>query len=240
MKEQMTDASSGPQRVQKLLAQAGIASRRTCEDYIKEGRVTVNGKAVAIGATASVGDDIRLDGKPVALEKQVHIILNKPKGVTSTVYDPHASRTVLDLVKVPQRIFPVGRLDRETEGLILLTNDGALMQHITHPSHGVDKTYIASTVKTIGPTMIERLKFGVMVENKMVKIKNVVELAPNVVRLSVHEGRKHIVRNIFAALGNPVKRLVRIAIGPIELGDLEPGKWRYLTERELSLLRKSM
>ncbi len=227
------------QRVQKLLAQAGIASRRKCEEMIKEGRVSVNGTIVGIGTSATTTDDIRVDGKKVAFEEKVYIMLNKPVGVTSTVSDPHARMTVLDLVKVPQRIFPVGRLDKETEGLLLLTNDGELMQHITHPSHGVTKTYVVNTERAVSDEEIMKLRQGIMLEGKKVQVNAIEKHAPTFIQLTIHEGMKHIVRNLFAALNHNVKRLVRVKLGTLDIGNLDTGKSRPLTPAELARLKKA-
>ena len=230
---------STQERVQKLLAQAGIASRRKCEELIKEGRVSVNGVLVGIGASASADDDIRVDGKKVAFEEKVYIMLNKPVGVTSTVSDPHARRTVLDLVDVKQRVFPVGRLDKETEGLLLLTNDGELMQLITHPSHGVTKTYVVNTERAVSDEEIQKLRRGMVLEGKRVQVDAIERHAPTFIELSIHEGMKHVVRNLFATLNHNVKRLVRVRLGPLNIGNLDTGKWRMLSPAEVARLKKS-
>lgn len=225
-------------RVQKILAQAGIASRRRAEQLIREGRVSVNGKTVEIGASAVPEDDIRVDGKPIASEKKVYILLNKPRGVTSTVYDPHAKYTVLDLVKVPERVYPVGRLDRETEGLLLLTNDGDLANRLMHPRYGVTKTYIATTMRPVDQKDLDRLLHASL-DGRRVAVDAVERLTPNQVSVDIHEGRKHIVRELFSAIGYPLKELVRVRLGPLKLGSLEAGKWRALSRAELDSLKKS-
>ncbi len=225
-------------RVQKLLAHSGVASRRKCEEFIAAGRVSVNGKIVGLGSTASKDDDIRVDGVKVNLEKMVYFALNKPRGVTTTTSDPYADRTILDLVRVNERVFPAGRLDKDSEGLVVLTNDGALMQAITHPSKGVWKTYHATTWKPFPESSLAKLR-RTKIDGKLVDTKNVRIIAPDTVELSIHEGRKHVVRNLFAELGFPLRRLTRIAIGTLKLGSLGVGEWRELKPSEVENLRKT-
>lgn len=225
------------ERVQKLLAAAGVGSRRACEEMIKAGRVSVNGAITTIGQSAIADDDIRVDGKRVKTEKLVHVLLNKPCGVTSTVSDRHAERTVVDLVKLPQRLFPVGRLDKESDGLMLLTNDGALMQRLTHPSHEVRKTYEVVTAHTIEPRALAVLRAGVLVDGKTAVPDRVEQVNETTLRITIHEGRKHIIRLMMAALGHTVMRLTRLEMGPLTLKGLKPGQWRMLTAEELKALQ---
>ena len=229
-----------PHRVQKLLAQAGIASRRKCEELIKAGRVTVNGKIIQVGATATEQDTIKVDGKNIKAEKLVYVILNKPKGVITTREDPHAITTVVDMVRVPERVFPVGRLDKNTEGLVLLTNDGNVANLIMHPRYGVEKTYVTGLSRSILPEDMQKIRDGVIIEQETLKVLKAKLLAPDVVQLSVQEGRKHILRKLFLALGYGVLQLVRTSIGPLQLGRLAPGKWRKLTAGEVSVLKRSL
>ena len=226
-------------RVQRLLAQAGVAARRRCEEFIQAGRVSVNGRVATIGESASADDDVRVDGVRVQLEKKVYIALNKPGGVTSTVADPHAESTVLSLVKVPQRIVPVGRLDKYTDGLILLSNDGEFINRITHPRYGVWKTYRARVVRPLRENDFTRLHEGVMVEGRRVLTRGVRQHEADVIELQIHEGRKHIVRVLLTTLGCPVRTLTRIAIGPLQLGALKKGRWRELTPAEVAALLKA-
>jgi len=225
------------QRVQKALAHAGIASRRACEDLIRAGRVKVNGNVTRIGDTTDTSiDHITVDNKPIAQEKPVTIILNKPKGVISAASDPDGHRTVRDLVKVPERIYPVGRLDRDTEGVLLLTNDGELANTLLHPRYEVAKTYQATLARPVNARDLERLP-GVKIEARPVDIRNAKILSANRVELTIHEGRKHVIKKLFEAIGNDVTSLCRTAFGPLTLSGLRPGAWRKLTDDELRLLR---
>lgn len=225
------------QRLQKILAQAGIASRRKCEEIIAQKRVKVNGVVATLGSKADdEKDKITIDGKPIVLEKKVYIILNKPKGHVTTVSEKHEMRTVMDIVKVPQKIFPVGRLDKDTEGLLLLTNDGDLANRIMHPRYEVEKEYYAILNKPLTAEQKQKLRQGVMIEGRKTKV-NRFDTSENEILLRIHEGRKHIVRKIFSEIGRTVVRLVRTRVGSLTLGSLHPGKWRYLTSQELSRLR---
>lgn len=226
------------QRVQKILAQAGIASRRKCEELISGGRVSVNGKTIKLGDKADPDKDkIVVSGRPVKLEKKVYIMLNKPKGFVTTVSEEFGMKTVMDLVKVPERVFPVGRLDKYTEGLLLFTNDGDLANKLTHPRYEVLKEYYVWLDKPLSEKAMDLLQAGIVIDERKVKLFHV-EIAGNKVMVRIHEGRKHIVKRLFEQLGFFVKRLVRTKVGSLELGDLKPGKWRYLTDVELRVLRR--
>lgn len=225
-------------RVQKILAMAGVSSRRKCEELIKAGRVKVNNKVVEIGATANpVKDKISVDEKPIILEKKVYVLLNKPKGFVTTVSEQHGMRTVRDIVNIKERVFPVGRLDKETRGLLLLTNDGDLANQLTHPSFEVTKDYVATLDKLFSRDSFDKLKRGIKVEGRKVDVRNIVVDGKRV-SLRIHEGRKHIVRKLFFHLGYRVVDLQRVRVGNLTLEGLSEGKWRYLTQRELDLLKK--
>jgi 23S rRNA pseudouridine2605 synthase len=237
-------------RLQKVLAAAGLGSRRACEGLIAAGRVSVDGKVVrgqgmrvdprtavvtVDGARVNVRDDI------------VHLALNKPRGVLSTMSDPEGRPTVGDYVaERSQRLFHVGRLDAETEGLLLLTNDGELAHRLTHPSFEVPKTYLAEVPGPIPRSLGRRLREGVELEDGLVKVDSfsVVDVAAGraVVELVLHEGRNHLVRRLLEAVDHPVSRLVRTAIGPVKLGHQRQGTVRKLTQREIgdlyALVRK--
>ncbi|MBI4145012.1 rRNA pseudouridine synthase [Candidatus Woesearchaeota archaeon] len=229
------------QRVQKILAQAGVASRRKAEELIAQGRVTVNGTNVKIGQSADAEKDrILVDGKPVRSERFVYILLNKPLNVVTSVSDPLGRKTVRDLVPVQERVFPVGRLDRNATGLVLLTNDGALANRMMHPRYETAKTYVATLSSPVTPSLLERLQKGIVVEDRKVLAKDVEQLGPNMVRLSIHEGRKHIVKKLFVGLGTHVDALQRVALGPLSLGTLQPGAWRALTDAEVRQLRQAL
>lgn len=227
------------ERVQKILAQAGVASRRKCEELISAGEVLVNGKVVSLGDKADPErDEIVVRGNRVVLEKKVYVMLNKPQGVVTTVSEQHGMKTVLDLVQVPQRVFPVGRLDKNAEGLLLLTNDGGLANQLTHPRYEVVKEYYAVLDKVVPKRALDRLTRGVAIEGRKVSC-SVVSANKKEVTVRIHEGRKHIVRKLFGKLGFRVTRLVRTRVDGLSLGRLSPGKWRVLTPSEVERLRKA-
>jgi pseudouridine synthase len=227
-------------RLQKILASAGIASRRKSEEMIEQGRVTVNGVTATIGdqADASV-DVIAVDGRPISAQRKRYLVLNKPQGHVTTLSDPQGRPTVADLVDVPERLFPVGRLDYDTEGLLLLTNDGDFTQRITHPSYEIEKVYVARVTTPIGLRALDLLRTGVQLEDGMSAPARVqiVYRDQRTVELTIHEGRNRMIRRMLAAVGSPVTGLIRTRIGPLTLGDLKTGKWRDLTAIEVAGLR---
>lgn len=226
------------ERIQKILAQAGIASRRKCEELIAKGRVLVNGKIAKLGEKADAEKDkIVVNGKQIELQKKVYIMLNKPKGFVTTVSEQHKMRTVMELVKVPQRIFPVGRLDKDTEGLLLLTNDGELANKLTHPRYEVEKEYFVVLDRPITEQHMEKLQ-NVVIDGRRVQIRGIDVWAAKAM-LRIHEGRKHIVRLLFEKAGLQVMRLVRTKVGKLEIGNLQPGKWRHLYDAELRRLKQA-
>jgi 23S rRNA pseudouridine2605 synthase len=224
------------ERLQKVLARAGQGSRRVCEDLIAAGRVTVDGEEAVLGRRIDVGTArVEVDGilLPVAPDL-VYYLLNKPDDVVTTSADTHGRRTVLDLVPAEPRVFSVGRLDRATEGLLILTNDGALAQLLTHPSHGVEKEYVAEVEGgTPAPGALRDLRQGVELEDGLTAPAAVGVLAPGVLRLVIHEGKNRQVRRMCEAIGHPVRRLVRTRIGPLRDTGLAPGAWRMLTAAEV-------
>ena len=224
------------ERIQKILAQAGIASRRKCEELIANGRVLVNGKVAILGQKADAQKDkIAVNGRPVVLEKKVYILLNKPRGFVTTVSEQHEMKTVMDLVKVPQRVFPVGRLDKDTEGLLLLTNDGDLANKLMHPRYEVQKEYYVTLDKPLSDEAMEQMQKGVILDDQKVRLLRC-EVAGREVILRIHEGRKRVVRRLFEKLGFLVKRLVRTQISTLKIGNLQQGKWRELSSSELKAL----
>jgi 23S rRNA pseudouridine2605 synthase len=227
------------ERLQKVLARAGQGSRRVCEDLIAAGRVTVDGRAAVLGRRVDVMTArIEVDGVllPVAPDL-VYYLLNKPDDVVTTAADTHGRRTVLDLVPVDPRVFPVGRLDMATEGLLILTNDGALAQLLTHPSHGVEKEYVAEVEGgTPAAGALRALRQGVELDDGVTAPAGVGVLAPGVLRLVIHEGKNRQVRRMCEAVGHPVRRLVRTRIGPLRDTNLPPGRWRELTGAEVRAL----
>lgn len=226
------------ERLQKVLARLGIASRRVCEEMIAEGRITVNGVVAELGRRIDVEvDQIRLDGVPVGVRPGVvHYLLNKPAGVVTTAEDPQGRPTVIGLVPADPRVFPVGRLDMDTEGLLLLTNDGDLTHRLTHPSFGVEKEYIAHVEGSPSRASMRVLREGVDLEDGRTAPAEAALVAPGVIRLTIHEGRNRQVRRMCDAIGHPVIRLVRSRIGPIADRRLKPGQWRPLTGEELRAL----
>jgi pseudouridine synthase len=230
-------------RLQKVLAEAGVGSRRHCEQLIADGRVKVDGKVVAwFGARVDPRNVvIHVDGKRVETRSEMrYYAVNKPRGVVSTMADPQGRRTLADYVDVPERLFHVGRLDTDTEGLILLTNDGELSHRLTHPSYGVEKTYLAEVPGPIPRDLGKRLRDGVTLDDGPAKADRfrIVETAGKraLVEVTLHEGRKHIVRRLLAEVGHPVRQLARTEFGPVRLGSLKPGTMRALTSKEVGEL----
>ena len=233
--------SADGERLQKVLARIGIGSRRVCEEMIADGRVTVNGVVADLGRRVDVdSDQVEIDGVPIGVRPGlVHYLLNKPAGVVTTADDPQGRPTVLDLVPDEPRVFPVGRLDMDTEGLLLLTNDGDLTHRLTHPSFGVEKEYIASVEGTPTRASLRALREGIELTDGMTAPAEAALLAPGVIRLTIHEGRNRQVRRMCEAIGHPVTRLVRSRIGPLADRRLKPGTWRALTGDELRALEKA-
>lgn len=229
------------ERLQKVLARAGFGSRRVCEDLIDDGRVTVNGRPAVLGARVdTVSDEVAVDGVPIGVAPGlVHYLLNKPAGTVTTAEDTHGRPTVVDLVPSEPRVHPVGRLDMDTEGLLLLTNDGTLTHRLTHPSFGVEKEYLAEVEGRPGRGALRRLREGVDLDDGPTAPASAALVAPNLIRLSIHEGRNRQVRRMCEAVGHPVVRLVRTRIGPLRDQRLAPGEWRPLTLEEVRELERA-
>ena len=232
------DPSPTGERLQKVLARAGLGSRRACEELIAAGRVRVNGEVATLGRRVEVGTDrVELDGAPLALAPDlVHYLLHKPPGVLTTAHDPEGRPTVVELVPAEPRVFPVGRLDADSEGLLVLTNDGELAQRLTHPSYGVDKEYLVETVGVATPGALRALRTGVRLDDGLTAPARVGVVAPGVLRIVIHEGRNRQVRRMCEAVGFPVRRLVRTRIGPVADRRLAPGAWRALSAAEVRAL----
>lgn len=234
------------ERLQKIISQAGIASRRESEKIIQQGRVSVNGKVVTeLGTKVTPGKDrITVDGKPITGEKLVYILLYKPKGIVTTLKDPQDRKTVGSLVTdIPQRIYPVGRLDYNTEGLLLLTNDGALTHMLIHPSKKIDKTYIAKVAGRPTPEKIDLLRVGIQLEDGMTapalidvmdfdRERNLTSL-----RITIHEGKNRQIRRMFEAIGSDVKQLKRVKFAFLTLEGLRRGSYRHLLPQEVEALQ---
>ncbi|MCA9960123.1 MAG: rRNA pseudouridine synthase [Anaerolineales bacterium] len=237
------------ERLQKLMAHAGLGSRREIEKWIEAGRVMVNGRIAALGDKANpLTDAVTLDGAELDLnrERMIYIALHKPAGVISSLEDEmqQGRATVRDMIDVPGHLYPVGRLDKQSEGLMLMTNDGDLAYKLTHPRYGHEKTYDVTVAGDITDAALEEWRWGVMLDEDVTAPAEitVLERHGSHTRLEVilHEGKKRQIRRIAAGLGHPVLRLVRLKIGPLTLGSLEPGKWRFLRPREVSALRRTV
>ncbi|MEO6988060.1 MAG: pseudouridine synthase [Aquihabitans sp.] len=238
----MADDQPTGERLQKVLARVGIGSRRVCEDLIAEGRITVNGEVAELGRRVEPDQDmVEIDGAPIGVRPDiVYYLLNKPAGVITSASDPQGRPTVIQLVPAEPRVFPVGRLDLDTEGLLLLTNDGEITNRITHPSHGVEKEYLAVVSGNPKPGAIRRLREGLQLDDGMTAPAKAVLVSPGLVRLTIHEGRNRQVRRMLDAVGHPVTRLIRTRIGPINDRRLAPGEWRELTIAERRALEQAV
>jgi 23S rRNA pseudouridine2605 synthase len=233
--------------LQKILAQAGYGSRRACEQLILQGRVRINGQVVTqLGVQADPQGEV--DGKRVQLsEEHTYILLHKPAGVVTTRRDAHAARTVMDLLQgVSAAVFPVGRLDADTTGALLLTDDGEQAYRLTHPRYGVPKTYLVEVRGEVGEEALRRLREGVLLEDGMTapaqvqKVRYLAGRGTTLLRLTIHEGRKRQVKRMCMAVGHPVVRLHRERFGHLTLHQLPVGAWRYLTDEEMVALRRAV
>ena len=231
-------------RLQKYMALCGVASRRKAEEMIAAGQVAVNGVTVTeMGAQVEDGDEVRVDGKIIRPEAEKrYVIYHKPAGEVTTVSDPEGRACVLDHFRdYPVRIYPVGRLDYDSEGLLLLTNDGALTERLLHPSHQVDKTYLARVTGQVGMEEVRQLRQGVLLDDHKTSPAKVrvikLETFATQVLVTIHEGRNRQVRRMFEAVGHQVLQLRRVQFGPLDLGDLRRGQWRELTAEEVRKLQ---
>ena len=225
-------------RLNAYLARAGIASRRGSDDLIKEGRVKVNDEPGQLNTYVHAGDRVEVDGEPVAAQQLTYVLLNKPAGTVTTASDPQGRPTVVQLVdEVPERIVPVGRLDADTTGALLLTNDGALAHRLAHPRYGVDKVYEVDVEGEPDDVALRRLAEGVELDDGLTAPAEVLRLAPSKIELTLHEGRKHQVKRMCAAVGHPVRRLHRSRYAGLTVADVEQGRWRELDPTEVTQLR---
>jgi 23S rRNA pseudouridine2605 synthase len=231
------------ERLQKILSRAGLGSRRSCEDLIRAGRVTVNGQVAALGSKADwERDQIKVDGRLISPQRLVYVAFNKPRGVLTTVSAPDPRPTVVDFVDVPEQVYPVGRLDVDSEGLVLLTNDGDLTNRLTHPRYGHEKEYRVLVARHPDQTQLETWRRGVVLEDGY-------RTAPAEVgidsysgkgawlRVILREGRKRQIREVGKTIGLPVAKIIRVRIGSLLLGNLKPREWRYLTAQEVAGLK---
>ncbi len=230
------------QRLQKLISASGLCSRRRAEELLRSGRVLVNGTPACLGASADPDTDtITVDGKPLALRKEhVYILLNKPRGYVTTLSDEKGRPTVADLIAdAGTRLFPVGRLDMDSDGLLLMTDDGALANALMHPRHEVRKTYLTQVAGDLDAAL--PLLCGAMtIDGYAISPAEVAVRSPDSLEITIHEGRNRQVRKMCAAAGLKVRKLTRISEGPLRLGDLPAGKWRYLNEEELAALKAQL
>lgn len=227
-----------PYRLNAYLARAGVASRRRADELIKAGRVRVSGRPGELSTVVREGDVVEVDGKRVEPQPLAYVLLHKPAGVLTTAWDPQGRATVLDLVRQAIRVVPVGRLDADTTGALLLTNDGQLAHRLAHPRYRVEKVYEAEVEGDPSPAALARLAAGVQLEDGRTAPARARRLAPSRLELTLHEGRKHQVKRMCAAVGHPVRRLHRSRYAGLDLAGLAPGQWRQLTPEEVSFLRR--
>lgn len=225
-------------RLNAYLARAGVASRRRADELIKAGRVTVNGKPGQLNTFVSRGDDVALDGEPVVKQALAYVLLHKPAGVVTTARDPRGRSTVLDFVDHEARVVPVGRLDADTTGALLLTNDGPLAHRLAHPRYGVEKVYEVTVEGRPDERALSRLAAGVELDDGPTAPARVRRLGPSRLELTLHEGRKHQVKRMCAAVGHPVTGLHRSRYAGVGVDGLAPGRWRELRSDEVERLRE--
>jgi 23S rRNA pseudouridine2605 synthase len=227
-------------RLNAWLARAGVASRRGADELIRAGRVTVNGEAGQLNTFVAERDRVELDGKRLVKQALAYVLLHKPPGVVTTARDAHGRPTVVGLVGHPARVVPVGRLDADTTGALLLTNDGELAHRLAHPRYEVDKVYVATVDGDPSPAALAELEHGVRLDDGVTAPARARRLSGGRVELTVHEGRKHQVKRMLEAVGHPVRRLQRTRYGPLDLRGLGPGEWRELTRAEVDSLRAAV
>jgi 23S rRNA pseudouridine2605 synthase len=226
-------------RLNAYLARAGVASRRSADELIKAGRVTVNGETGQLNTFVETRDRVEVDGERVRLQPLAYVLLHKPAGTVTTARDPRGRRTVVDLVDHSARVVPVGRLDADTTGALLLTNDGDLAHQLAHPRYEVEKVYEAEVEGEPSEEALQRLRHGLELDDGRTAPAEARRLGPTTVELSIHEGRKHQVKRMLAAVGHPVRRLHRSRYAGLTLERLEPGAWRELEPSEVEQLRDS-
>jgi pseudouridine synthase len=226
-------------RLNAYLARAGVASRRGADELIKAGRVTVNGGPGQLNTFVRSRDRVELDREPVELQPLTYVLLHKPAGAVTTASDPQGRRTVVALVEHPARVVPVGRLDADTTGALLLTNDGQLAHRLAHPRYEVEKVYEAEVEGEPAERALERLRAGIELEDGPTSPAQARSLGPGRIELAIHEGRKHQVKRMLAAVGHPVRRLHRSRYAGLTLEGLEPGQWRELEPSEVARLRST-
>jgi 23S rRNA pseudouridine2605 synthase len=239
-------ADDGKIRLNRFIAHSGVCSRREADELISNGLITVNGKVITdLGIKVSAGDDIRYKNKRLRAEKMVYILMNKPRGYVTTVEDPHADQTVLDLIDdaCTERVYPVGRLDKATTGVLLLTNDGDLTGKLTHPKYNRKKIYHVFLDKAVTRNDLTRLTEGVEIDEEMIAADAVSYADPEdktQIGIEIHSGQNRIVRRMFEKLGYKVKKLDRVYFAGLTKKNLARGKWRFLTDKEISMLKRGI
>ncbi|MEK6916754.1 MAG: pseudouridine synthase [Nanoarchaeota archaeon] len=218
-------------RVQKIMSNNGFCSRRKAEEFIEDGRVMVNGKVISLGDKASVEDVITIDGKKLEKREMIYVKFHKPVGCVTALNDRY-EKTIMDYIKIKERVFPVGRLDKDTSGLLLLTNDGDFANHITHPSHEVKKTYLAGLYQDIEDNKLDELRKGVMLSDGKTRPAKIIKHHSKLIEVEIHEGRNRIIKRMFEAVGYEVKFLKRVRIGKLNLGELPEGRYAFLKTKE--------
>ena len=241
MSELPSIADREGERLQKVLARVGVGSRRVVEDLIAAGRISVNGEIAILGARVQVDHDVvEVDGTQLSLKADaVTYLLNKPRGVITTASDPQGRPTVVEIVPDEPRVYPVGRLDLDTEGLLLLTNDGAMAHRLTHPSFAIEKEYLAHVEGIPSRASLRQLREGIELDDGLTAPAAAATVGPGLIRLTIHEGRNRQVRRMCEAVGHPVRRLVRTRIGPLMDQRLKPGEFRRLTTEEVLELQRA-
>ncbi|HOU03274.1 MAG TPA: pseudouridine synthase [Bacteroidales bacterium] len=233
-------------RLNRYIANSGVCSRREADDLIGKGLISVNGKIItSLGTKVSRGDDVRLKGKRLSAERKVYILMNKPKGYVTTVKDPHADHTVIELLgnECPERVYPVGRLDKETTGVLLLTNDGELTGKLTHPKYERKKIYHVSLDKAVSKEDMYKLAEGIELDGEVVVSDSVAYSDPpdkSKIGLELHSGQNRVVRRLFESLGYKVKNLDRVYFAGLTKKNVPRGRWRYLSEKEISMLKRGL
>jgi 23S rRNA pseudouridine2605 synthase len=223
-------------RLNAYLARAGVASRRKADDLIKAGRVAVNGERGELNTFVERGDRVEVDGVAVTPQALAYVLLHKPAGVVTTAHDPHGRPTVVELVEHASRVVPVGRLDADTTGALLLTNDGELAHRLAHPRYGVEKTYLADVQGEPSDDALRALRDGIELDDGRTSPARARRVGPSRVELTVHEGRKHQVKRMLEAVGHPVRQLHRSLYAGLDVAGLDPGSWRELTAEEVARL----
>ena len=226
-------------RLNAYIASAGLASRRGADELIKSGQVSVNGRPAKLNDIVSDDDVVLVDGKPIKTQVLRYILLNKPAGYITSLSDPEGRRKVTDLIKIPERIVPVGRLDYHTRGALLLTNDGPLAQQLMHPKYGVDKVYLATTKSRISDEVIGQLLEGVSLDDGLARANKVVRIGSSAIEITIHQGRNRQIRRMIEAVDLKLVDLKRVEYGSLRVDDLDEGKWRELDSNEVQTLKNS-